>query len=232
MEKIKQVMDMIENPEKYSETQIDDILQDDECRQTYLTMMEIRMAYDKKDVEEKLDLDQEWKRIKECHYGEANQISDVSNVRLGMPETVKSHHFSRYKMVASFVGVLLLSGVAFATIHTLSSRQDDTKPTLADTTMIQRAVSPDTLSLHPRDKQEEEQKENFHKTFDNVALSGILSEMAKHYGVAVEFHNQEAKQLRFYYEWNSGDKLQYVLDELNHSQQVSLSLENGIIIVE
>lgn len=213
MEKIKQVMDMIENPEKYSEAQINDILQDEECRQTYLTMMEIRMAFDKKNFEEKLDMDQEWKRIKECHDGEANS-------------------FPRYKMAASFVGVLLLSGVAFATIHTLSSRQDDTKPTLADTTNIQRAVSPDTLSLQPRNKQEEEQKENFHKTFDNVALSGMLSEMAKHYGVAVEYHNQEAKQLRFYYEWNSVDKLQNVLDELNHSQQVSLSLENGAIIVE
>lgn len=213
MEKIKQVMDMIENPEKYSEAQINDILQDEECRQTYLTMMEIRMAFEKKDVEEKLDMDQEWKRVKECHDDEANP-------------------FSWYKMAASFVGVLLLSGVAFATIHTLSSRQDDTKPTLADTTNIQRAVSPDTLSLQPRNKQAEELKENFHKTFDNVALSSMLAEMAKHYGVEVEYHNQEAKQLRFYYEWNSGDKLQNVLDELNHSQQVSLSLENGAIIVE
>ena len=44
MEKIKLVMDMIENPEKYSVAQIEDILQDEECRQTYLTMMEIRMA--------------------------------------------------------------------------------------------------------------------------------------------------------------------------------------------
>ena len=213
MEKIEQVMDMIENPEKYSEAQINDILQDEECRQTYLTMMEIRMAFDKKDVEEKLDLDQEWKRIKECH-------------------NVESHSFSWYKMAASFVGVLLLSGVAFATIHTLSSRQNDTKPSLADTTKIQRAVSPDTLSLQPQNKPEEKQKEDFHKTFDNVALGSMLAEMAKQYGVEVEYHNQEAKQLRFYYEWDSSDELQKVLDELNHSQQVSLSLENGAIIVE
>lgn len=60
----------------------------------------------------------------------------------------------------------------------------------------------------------------------------MLAEMAKHYGVAVEYHKPDAKQLRFYYEWNSGDELQKVLDELNHSQQVSLSLENGAIIVE
>lgn len=213
MEKIKQVMDMIENPEKYSESQIEDILQDEECRQTYLTMMEIRMTYDKKDVEEELDLDQEWKRISDSQACESR--------------------FAWRKMAASFVGVLLLSGVAFAAIHTFSSRRDDTRQALADTAVAKSVAHPDTLSSHYQMTGGEGMQANrFCKTFDNVSLSSMLAEMANHYGVEVEYHNQAAKQLRFYYEWNSGDELQKVLEELNHSQQVSLSLENGAIIVE
>ncbi len=42
-----------------------------------------------------------------------------------------------------------------------------------------------------------------HKTFDNVSLETMLGEMAEYYGVKIVFQNQEAKQLRFYYEWNS-----------------------------
>lgn len=213
MEKIKLVMDMIENPEKYSEAQIEDFLQDEECRQTYLTMMEIRMAYDKKDAEEELDLDLEWKGIRDRHASESR--------------------FAWRKMAVSFVGVLLLSGVAFAAIHTFSSRHDDTRLALADTTVAKSVARQDTLSSHYQKNGGEGKLANrFSKTFDNVSLSSMLAEMAKHYGVAVEYHKPDAKQLRFYYEWNSGDELQKVLDELNHSQQVSLSLENGAIIVE
>lgn len=60
----------------------------------------------------------------------------------------------------------------------------------------------------------------------------MLDEMARYYGVTVEYHNTDAKQLRFYYEWNSEDGLNKVLNELNHSQQMSLSLDDNKIIVE
>ena len=50
----------------------------------------------------------------------------------------------------------------------------------------------------------------------------MLGEMAEYYGVKIVFQNQEAKQLRFYYEWNSENSLQSVVDELNHSQQTSV----------
>ena len=60
MDKLTQVIDMIEHPEHYSESQIKEILQDEESRQTYLTMMEMRMAFDKEATEKDLDVDKEW----------------------------------------------------------------------------------------------------------------------------------------------------------------------------
>ena len=70
------------------------------------------------------------------------------------------------------------------------------------------------------------------KTFDDVSLETMLGEMAEYYGVKIVFQNQEAKQLRFYYEWNSENSLQSVVDELNHSQQIILSLDNEQLVVE
>lgn len=60
----------------------------------------------------------------------------------------------------------------------------------------------------------------------------MLEEISRYYGMTVVFRNEGAKQLRFYYEWNSEDDLSKVVDELNHSQQMNLAVEDGKIIIE
>lgn len=208
MEKINQVIDMVEHPERYSEAQVDDILQDEECRQTYLTMMEMRMAFDKKDMEENLDIDQEWQHVK------------------------KRQHFAWFKIAASLVGVMLLSGIAIAAVHSYRASHLSANHDVADTMV----VASHHTTVAPVSQSEEEKtalpKQVIHKTFDNVPLATMLAEMAKYYGVSVEYRNADAKQLRFYYEWNSEDALSKVVEELNHSQQMNLSLEDDKLIIE
>lgn len=213
MEKINQVIDMIEHPEKYSEAQVEETLQDEECRQTYLTMMEMRMAFDKEAAEESLDVDREW---------------DAFMKR----QTQRYSHFAWHKIAASFVGVLLLSGIAVAAIHTYSSSHHEEKTEVVDSTVTDKVRKNEVAQNGQIKKETGKQKQIVHKTFDNVTLGSMLDEMAKYYGVTVEYRNAEAKQLRFYYEWNSGNGLDGVLDELNHSQQMNLSQEGDRIIVE
>ena len=170
MDKLTQVIDMIEHPEHYSESQIKEILQDEESRQTYLTMMEMR--------------------------------------------------------------VCLLSGIAFAAIHTFSSHRQVEETSAGDTSQVKIASCPNTAVVSDKATSTDVKKEIVHKTFDNVSLETMLGEMAEYYGVKIVFQNQEAKQLRFYYEWNSENSLQSVVDELNHSQQIILSLDNEQLVVE
>lgn len=213
MEKINQVIDMIEHPEKYSDAQVEEILQDEECRQTYFTMVEMRMTFDKEGALENLDIDQEWQNL------QRSQKTSYSR-------------FSWTKIAASFVGVVLLSGIAVAAIHTYSSHEDN-KQIAADTTFVSYKSTNNGQKIIEKQKDGEEKvKKIIHKTFDNVALSNMLEEVSKYYGVTVVFRNEEAKQLRFYYEWNSEDDLSKVVDELNHSQQMNLAVEDGKIIVE
>ena len=213
MEKINQVIDMIEHPEKYSDAQVEEILQDEECRQTYFTMVEMRMAFDKEGVLKNLDIDQEWQNLQR-----GQKTSDS--------------RFSWTKIAASFIGIVLLSGIAVAAIHTYSSREDS-KQIAVDTTFVSNTSTSNGQKIAEKQKDDEEKlKKIIHKTFDNVPLSNMLEKLAKYYGVTVVFRNDEAKLLRFYYEWNSEDDLSKVVDELNHSQQMNLSLEEGKIIVE
>lgn len=217
MDKITQVIDMMEHPERYSETQISEILQDEECRQTYLTMMEMRMAFDKEATDKNMKIDEEWHKFADKH-----------------PQTHSHSHLASWqKIAASLVGVLMLSGIAFAAIHTFSSHRQPENVAVSDTTKLKVDASRDTTSMVGN--QEEKtvaKKEVVHKTFDDVTLESMLGEMARYYGVKVVFHNEEAKKLRFYYEWNGGNSLQQVVDELNNSQQMNISLDNDELVVE
>lgn len=213
MDKLTQVIDMIEHPEHYSESQMKEILQDEESRQTYLTMMEMRMAFDKEATEKDLDVDKEWQLFAEQH------------------PLVKSR-FDWRKLAASFIGVCLLSCIAFAAIHTFSSHRQVEETSAGDTSQVKVASSPNTAAVSDKATSSDVKKEIVHKTFDNVSLETMLGEMAEYYGVKIVFQNQEAKQLRFYYEWNSENSLQSVVDELNHSQQIVLSLDNEQLVVE
>ena len=215
MEKINQVIDMIEHPEKYTEAQVKEILQDEECSQIYLTMIEMRMAFGKEATQKNLDVEKEWDAF----------------LKQQQPQRLPRLAWS--KIAASLVGVLLLSGIAVAAIHTYSSSHHAEKQEKANTTTVM--VAPKSAMAQTSQVKKEktvEQKAIVHKMFDNVTLASMLDDMAKYYGVTVVYRNAEAKQLRFYYEWNSENGLNRVLEELNHSQQMNLSLEDDKIIVE
>lgn len=214
MEKINQMIDMVEHPERYTEAQVEEILQDEECKQTYLTMVEMRMAFDKKAIENRLDVDQEWEAFMKR-------------------QPQKKIRWAWSKIAASLVGGLLLSGIAVAAIHMYSSSQHDEKQEITDTTVVMTACKTEELqSSHTKKEEILKPKTFVHKTFDNVTLDSMLDEMARYYDVTIEYRNAEAKQLRFYYEWNSENELNKVLDELNHSQRMNLSFEGDKIIVE
>lgn len=66
MKKTEQLLEMLEHPERYSESQWQEILADDECRQLYSLMAKTKGAFaaDNADAEvtdEKIDA--EWQRL-------------------------------------------------------------------------------------------------------------------------------------------------------------------------
>lgn len=231
MDKITQVIDMMEHSERYSETQISELLQDEECRQTYLTMMEMRMAFDKEATDKNMDIDKEWEKFVIKHPQSCQSSIDV-NQKEGAWTQRKLPIFSFRKIAASLVGIVMLSGIAFATIHTFSSHRQPQEVIDSDTTKMKATPRYTTSKASSPVEKTVAKKEVVHKTFDDVTLENMLGEMARYYGVKVVFRNEEAKQLRFYYEWNSENILQKVVDELNNSQQMNISLNNDELVIE
>ena len=119
-ENIKQLLEMLDNPSAYSEQEISDIInRDDETREAYRLMVAAKQGYRRKNTSEEADAEAAWQRL-----------SNRLDVRADKP----SSSGILYKIAASFIVVLMLSGIALAAYHTISSRK--TAEEIADSLAI------------------------------------------------------------------------------------------------
>ena len=114
-----------------------------------------------------------------------------------------------------FVGILLLSGIAFATIHFLNNtavvREDMQYP--AHEARISNASQ---QPVH----------------FDDVRLDSILMVVSAHYGKTVVFRDKEPRSMKFITTWNPADSLAAFIDHLNMFDYLHLTLRSDTIFVE
>lgn len=238
MDKFEKILDIIDHQEKYSDEEIREILQDEECRKLYQTMMEVDSALLQQNLNTQAsishspadalssnsslgnsspNIDEEWEKFSQKH-----QLQEVSH-----PIT------SWRKLAASIAGFVLISGIAFAAIHTYIKRSQETTQVTADThpeviksDSAKQVATKDSLThLKP-------EKPAIHKTFENVAFEQMISEIASYYDLQVKFENNEDKTLRLYYEWNSHSSIENIVKELNQFENVNIELQQNELIVK
>ncbi len=215
MDKFEKILDIIDHQEKYSDEEIHEILQDEECRKLYQTMVEVDSALESPSPI--INVDEEWGKFSQKH-----QLQEVSH-----PIT------SWRKLAASIAVFVLISGIAFAAIHTYIKRSQETTQVTADThpeaiksDSVKQVAGKDSLT-HPKPE-----KPAIHKTFENVAFEQMLSEIASYYDLQVKFENNEDKTLRLYYEWNSHSSIENIVKELNQFENVNIELQQNELIVK
>ena len=144
------------------------------------------------------------------------------------PKSRFALHFSTHKIAASFIGVILASGIAFAAIHIVrqyqkyETRQATNTIAVASrqsSTLNAQPEETDTLAAEPR-------------IFDNVSLDTMLLEMADYYHVSVKFEREETRQLRFHFVWKRTDDLDRLVEKLNNFEAVNIIREPEKLIVK
>jgi len=215
MDKFEKILDIIDHQEKYSDEEIREILQDEECRKLYQTMVEVDSALESPSPI--INVDEEWEKFSQKH-----QLQEESH-----PIT------SWCKLAASIAGFVLISGITFAAIHTYIKRSQETTQVTADThpeviksDSAKQVAAKDSLT-HPKPE-----KPAIHKTFENVAFEQMISEIASYYDLQVKFENNEDKTLRLYYEWNSHSSIEKIVKELNQFENVNIELQQNELIVK
>ncbi len=225
MDKFEKILDIIDHQEKYSDEEIHEILQDEECRKLYQTMMEVDSALE--NPSPIINVDEEWEKFSQEHQLQEEATQNAAQEAASHPIT------SWRKLAASIAGFVLISGIAFAAIHTYIKRSQeptqitaDTHPEVIKSDSAKQVAAKDSLT-HSKPE-----KPAIHKTFENVAFEQMISEIASYYDLQVKFENNEDKTLRLYYEWNSHSSIENIVKELNQFENVNIELQQNELIVK
>ena len=202
---ISRLLDMHEHPENYTDEQLAAMLGDE--TQQHLAAAKRAMT----DIPVP-DVDAEWQRFEQEH--------------LNAP--AKNRRW--LKVAAMIAGVVMLSAFTYAAVQAVRHGTKDKpqeKTENVATVSEESAESASRVAVADTIAVVEEPV-----VFDNQPLGQMLEGIASRYGKQVEFRNEDARDLRFYFELHPGEELTSVVERLNMFERVSVSIEGNTIVVE
>lgn len=229
-EKRQMFFDMQEHPDRYTDEQVEALLADEDMKEFFHDMVMIRMAQQKANPK-KVDVDEAWKEFA----SKQSMVSDSETTT----DKQSANRFSgsvgyRFKIAASIIGIIFLSGITLAAIHSgvfRSSSSDDShsaKTEQAASTMsgakqddvkVNATEKSDSLDLKP-------------VVFDDAELGTVLSQLAAFYHVKVEFENAASQHIRIFFNWDKTKTLQQNLEILNAFERIQITEVDGTLKVE
>ena len=217
---ITRLLEMLEDPEAYSEQDIRTMIDGDEdTREAYQLIVKARQGYIHRQTCQPCDVQAAWHRFCE------KSIHKQSSPDRSIP-SFAHHRPVLLKIAACFIGVLLISGISFATIHVIRQHKEAARPVVADTSTTANTSLSSARVSTPEDTVIQKAR-----VFNDVKLDVMLAEIAKSHDVGVEFKSEQARQLRFYFVWKREDSLGSVVEKLNNFEAVNITVENGKIVV-
>ena len=198
-----------------TDEQLQQALDDPQMRELVEQMAFAKRAFMKEELQaEEPDVEVEWEKFADKHFDEGHETR---------------HGYPFKKMVASFIGVLLVSGFAFAAIHIVRMVNNQK----AETVQTNQPVSYKPSTALPADTVKTDTTVTADPVvFDNVPLEKMLTEIAAYYHAEVSFLNDDARQLRFHFVWKREDGLGHAIEKLNRFESMTVRLDENIIIVE
>ena len=215
-EKTKMLLDAQEHPEQFTDEALRQMQDDPEIRALMeATALGKRALMKHQPKESREAIDAAWQDFEAKHFPKTENSS------------LFTFHSSLHKVAASFIGLLFISGIAFAAVHIVRNYRNtvgaDVKSPTQETQISdshQQALPTDTTATVPP------------VVFDNVTLDSILPQIARHYGYTVSFRSDKSKPLRLFLTWNPQDSIQKVTDKLNLFEQIHIVLDEKTMIVE
>ena len=213
---IDRLLAMLDHPERYSEQEImDTVNRDDETREFYRSLTQAsRARRSQRNHSQPVDVDKAWEQFEQTHLA------------------AQKHGRLWQRVAAAVFGVLMMSGIAWATVYTVRhfTATDNSKQT---TEKVATPPQTEADSVGPRfGVADTTVKSDEPVVFDNTPLEQLLDEIATYYGMTVEFQNEDARNLRFHFVWNKGDGLVKVLEDMSHFESVTIEQTDNRLIVQ
>ncbi len=215
MDKSELLLRMLENPERYSDEQLLELLADEECNDLYEAMRLSADAFQMEDAKAKISAglkDEEWQKFSMTYDADL----DGRTVR---------RHYSLSKIAALFIGVLMLSGIAYAAYRMAHRAGEDSQKPVQE---LPVANSPQQVLI-------EEPADSIKQAlvvFENAELQTMLNEMATYYNYKVSFRTEAAKHIRLYFTWDKASKIEDVVATFNKFERIHINIENQTLVIE
>lgn len=228
------LLDLLEHPEKYSETQKDELLGDEEVNELYQQLVETRQSLDfgKSKEEMKMpSIDAEWENLKDemKQKDEMNQNAETQQTAKLLPL------WSPMRKVAAVAAVLVVSGITFAAIH-LATRSH--QPSDKNNTELVASRKDSVLQVSAPQKSNIEEKADSASlaqlplVYENAELQNILTPIAGHFHLQITYQNESARHIRLFLQLEKNMSLDDIIELMNHFEKVNIRHEGQTLIVE
>ena len=216
-QRIEWLLELQDHPEQLTDEQLQQILADDEMRQLVQQLGFAKRAF-KHDAlkNDTPDVEGEWEKFAASH-SEELEILDEGEYK----PRLRAY-------LASFIGVLLASGIAFAAIQVVRNINTP-KPQLPSTEQV---IDTKPVTSLPADTVQTDTIPTEPYVFNNVPLDSMLTAIAVAHNMQVEFENEAARHLRFHFVWKREDSLSRVVEKLNTFEAVNIGMEDKTLVVK
>lgn len=228
------LLDLLEHPEKYSETQKNELLGDEEVNELYQLLIETRQSLDFAKSKEEMkmpSIDAEWEKLKE----EMQQKEEMSQ-NAETQQTAKSFPlWSPMRKVAAVAAVLVVSGITFAAIHLVTrshqpSDKNNTELVTSHKDSIQQVSAPQKSNIE--EKTDSASLAQLPLVYENAELQNILTPIAGHFHLQVTYQNESARHIRLFLQLEKNMSLDDIIELMNHFEKVNIRHEGQTLIVE
>ena len=167
--------------------------------------------------------DEEWQEIFDDETIDEEQVEAAW--RVFEAKHLKPRSTRLWRVAATFIGVLMLSGIALAAW--IAYPKASPSPSEGENVEIFDNAASDNPTSSPSEGREETIR-----VFEDAELRQIVDSLSIYYKVKPCFRRNAVGHLRLYYEWDQHHSLSRVVSELNHFDRVSIHLKGDSIIIE
>ena len=233
------LLDLLEHPEKYSETEKDELLGDEEVNELYQQLIETRQSLDFAKSKEEMkmpSIDAEWEKLKdEMNLKEKQQKEEMSQ-NAETQQTAKLFPlWSPMRKVAAVAAVLVVSGITFAAIHLVTrshqpSDKNNTELVSSRKDSIQQVSAPQKSNIE--EKTDSASLAQLPLVYENAELQNILTPIAGYFHLQVTYQNESVRHIRLFLQLEKNMSLDDIIELMNHFEKVNIRREGQTLIVE
>lgn len=233
------LLDLLEHPEKYSETQKEELLGDEEVNELYQLQVETRQSLDFAKSKEGMkmpSIDAEWEKLKdEMKLKEKQQKEEMSQDAETQQTAKLFPLWSPMRKVAAVAAVLVVSGITFAAIHLVTrshqpSDKNNTELVASHKDSIQQVSAPQKSNIE--EKTDSACLAQLPLVYENAELQNILTPIAEHFHLQVTYQNESARHIRLFLQLEKNMSLDDIIELMNHFEKVNIRHEGQTLIVE